>query len=392
LTTGRRALAVVIALLLAAQVIRTAAVGAFAPINPQAVRGIWPGHPDVALSLGMIEIAAAAHRGQAVERPVFEMIDVAATKAPLAPEPFLVRGVQAQLAGDGKLAERAFQAAEWRDPRSLPARYFLADHYLRSGNVRGGLLEFAALARLAPSGVLSVTPFVASYARDSSRWPQIRTLFRAEPELQEMTLEAMAADPANSAAILALADRAHRSAASPWLPRLLAALVGHGEYGKARTIWADVSGVRPKAGELLFDSGFSEDAPPPPFNWALTSSTVGLAERQSGGRLHVIYYGQEDGVLASQLLMLAPGRYRLAMHVTGPPQRGSLRWSVTCANANTPLATVGLDALAARPWIFVVPAGCGAQRLDLAGSSSDIAEQVEVTITGLALTKVGADA
>jgi hypothetical protein len=392
LTIGRRALAVAIALLLAAQVIRNAAVGALAPINPQAVRGIWPGHPDVALSLGMIEIAAAARRGGAVERPEFEMIDAAATKAPLAPEPFLVRGVQAQLAGDGKLAERAFQAAEWRDPRSLPARYFLADHYLRSGNVQGGLLEFATLARLAPSGILSVTPFVASYARDSSRWPQIRMLFRAEPELQEMTLEAMAADPANSTSILALADRAHRSAASPWLPRLLAALVAHGEYGKARIIWAEVAGVRPKTGELLFDSDFSEDAPPPPFNWALTSSTVGLAERQSGGRLHVIYYGQEDGVLASQLLVLMPGRYRLAMRVVGsPPQKSSLRWSVACANAQTPLASFGLDSLVGRPWIFIVPVGCGAQRLDLAGSSSDIAEQVEVTITGLSLTKVGAN-
>src|SRR5205085_601555 len=333
-----------IALLLAAQVIRNAAVGALAPINPQAVRGIWPGHPDVALALGMIEIAAAARRGEAVERPVFEMIDVAATKAPLAPEPFLVRGVQAQLAGDGKLAERAFQAAEWRDPRSLPARYFLADHYLRSGNVREGLVEFAALARLAPGGIISVSPFVASYARVSSRWPQIRTLFRAEPELQEMTLEAMAADPANSTAILALADRAHRSAASPWLPRLLAALVAHGEYGKARIIWTEVAGVRQKTGELLFDSGFSEDAPPPPFNWALTSSTVGLAERQPGGRLHVIFYGHDDGFLASQMLLLQPGAYALSMHVLGDQVRTrALNWSIWCDKAAAPIASVRLD-------------------------------------------------
>src|SRR4029078_4582807 len=101
--------------------------------------------------------------------------------------------------------------------------------------------------------------------------------------------------------------------------------------------WAEVGGVAQKRRDLIFDAGFSNPAPPPPFNWTLTSSTVGLAERQSGGKLHVIFYGQEDGVLASQLLVLAPGTYRLAMRVTGGgAQLRSLRWSLTCAKARAP--------------------------------------------------------
>ena len=66
---------------------------------------------------------------------------------------------------------------------------------------------------------------------------------------------------------------------------------------------------------LLFDPDFSKPEPPPPFNWALTSSTVGLAERQPGGRLHAIFYGQEDGALARQLLVLPPGRYHFSMRL-----------------------------------------------------------------------------
>lgn len=388
MTIARQLSAAALALLLGVAVAGDAIVGALVETNPQLAARVWPGHPDVELALGMTKIGAAAHRGRAVGPDVFRSIDAAAAKAPLAAQPYLVRGVQAQIAGNARLAQRAFEAAERRDPRSLPARYFLAEHYLRTGNVRRGLVEYAALARLAPNGILSATPFVASYARDPSRWPQLKTLFGAEPELQEMTLEAMARDPANTAAILALADTAHRTAASPWLPTLVASLVAQGQYRQARSIWAEIAHVQTKPTELLFDSGFSNAAPPAPFNWTLTSSTVGLAERQPGGKLHAIFYGQEDGVLASQLLILDPGPYRLAMKVDGGgPQTPSLRWTLTCANAQAPFATARLDALTGQPWTFVVPAGCGAQRLELAGSSSDIPQQVDVTLRGLSLVR-----
>jgi len=389
LSLVRAGLIVAIALVLATQVVRDAAVNALADTNPAAASGLWPGHPQGELGLAMTRIAAAARERQPVGRDVFAMVDDAATKAPLAPEPYLVRGVQAQITGRGQLAGRAFEAAEWRDPRSLPARYFLADHYLRAGDVRGGLAEFAALARLAPGGIGSATPYVASYARDPRRWSQLRALFRSDPDLAESTLEALAQDGANSAAIMALADAAHRNAHSPWLPILLAALVSHGDYQRARAIWADVAGVRLSPGQLLFDARFADPSPPPPFNWTLTSSTVGLAERQSGGRLHVIYYGQEEGMLASELLVLAPGRYVLAMRVADGGERlSSLRWALSCANAQVPFAELRLDAIARQPWTFEVPAGCGAQRLDLVGASSDIPQQVDVTLTSVSLSRV----
>jgi len=379
---------VAIALLVAVQVVRSAAVAAFSETRPFDAEAIWPGHPQAELGAAMTSIGEAAHRGKPVGRDVFAKVGDAATRAPLAPEPYLVRGVQAQLAGNAELARRAFEGAEWRDPRSLPARYFLADHYLRAGDVRHGLSEFAALARMAPNGIGSVTPYVASYARNPARWPQLKALFRSDPNLAETTLAALAADPANAAAVLALAYPPHRNAKSPWLPVLLQALVSAGDYRRARTIWAGVAGVGQRASQLLFDAGFADPVAPPPFNWTLTSSTVGLAERQGGGRLHVIYYGQEEGTLASQLLVLPQGRYVLAMRVTGGGERtASLRWTLTCANAQAPIATISLDKLAEGPLTFDVPADCGAQRLELTGSSSDISQQADVTISQVSLTR-----
>ena len=244
---ARGLLVAVVALLVAAQVVRNAAVTALAAARPSEAARIWSGHPDVELSLAMTAIGKATREHKPVPPAAFAMIRDAAAKAPLAPEPFLVRGVQAQLAGDQDIARRAFEAAEWRDPRSLPARYFLADQALRSGDARRGLSEFAALARLAPNGITTVTPFVASYARDPANWPQMRAVFRADPYLTEATLIALAADPANARAILALAGPGHRDARSPWLQPLLNGLVDAGQYAEARTI---LGRCRPRAGPI----------------------------------------------------------------------------------------------------------------------------------------------
>src|SRR5690242_16900729 len=115
----RRLLVVAIALLLGAQVIRNAAVAALAGGDPELAARIWPGHPAAEIPLGMTEIGRAAGRAGAIPASSLTAISDAARKAPLAPEPFLVRGVQAQLAGDQKGSIRAFSAAITRDPRSL---------------------------------------------------------------------------------------------------------------------------------------------------------------------------------------------------------------------------------------------------------------------------------
>lgn len=377
----------VLALLLGVQAVRNAAVAALAETRPAAAARVWPDHPDAELSLAMTAIGEAARRGREVAGARFQQLNDAATKAPLAPEPFLVRGVRAQLSGNPRAAQLAFLAAQWRDPRSLPARYFLADQFFRSGDAGRGLTEFAVLARLAPGGDGKVAPYLAAYAKDRANWPQLRTVLRADPVLEDATLAALAVDPVNARTILALADASHRTAKSPWLPTLLSGLVDAGQYPTARAVWADVAGVHIDPDQLLFDAGFADAEAPPPFNWALTSSTVGLAERQRGGRLHLIYYGQEDGILAAQLLLLPPGHYRMAMELSGDrKQARSISWSLTCERAAAPFAVIALDGLAAPGWEFNVPGACPAQRLELRGASSDVAQQSDITISRLSLS------
>ncbi|GAA3890144.1 hypothetical protein GCM10022276_06500 [Sphingomonas limnosediminicola] len=385
----RRLLTLAVALILAVLVVRNAAVDALADRNPDAAARIWPGHPTAQLSLALTEIGRAARERKAVPPAVFDLVDEAATKAPLAPEPFLVRGVQSQLVGNVRLAIADFEAAEFRDPRSLAARYFLADAYFRTNDARHGLQEVLALSRLAPHGIDTVAPYVATYAKDPATWPQLREMFRADANIEDASLTKLASNVANADTVLALADWDHVAAGSTWVPILVNSLVTAGQYDRARALWARQWKVPLTASTTIFDADFTESKAATPFNWELVSSTVGLAERQPGGRMHVIFYGQEDGMLARQLLVLRPGNYRLTIRVSGDPARTkSLHWSVRCDKKDAPLGAIGLDAISARGLTFTVPADCPAQWVELGGTSGDISHQVDATIEGVKLEAV----
>jgi len=370
-------------------VVRNAAVAQFAEVRPERALAAWPSNPRAELWSGLTRIAAATRAGQPVDRETLALLADAARKDPLAAEPFLVRGIQARLIGDEALAGNAFRAAVRRDGHSVPAHYFLADHDLRTGDAAHGLAEISVLSRMVPNGIHSLAPFVASYAAGGGDAAQIRSLFRSNPPLADETLRVLATDAANSSLVLRLGPR-HPAPQSLWPAQLIDTLIRAGDYTGAERVWSSTAGVHRPAGALIYDPAFDEPKAPAPFNWALTSSALGLAERQPGGSLHVLYYGQDDGVLASQLLVLKPGSYRLRMQVAGDPGAATaLTWTVTCANGSTSLLKVALapqvDAA------FTVPGNCPAQRLELHGSAPELPHTVDVTISRLSLTRSGSD-
>jgi hypothetical protein len=381
----RRLLVLIVALLVAVQIVRNAAVAELGTKSPAEAFSAWPSHPAAELALGMTEIGTAAREQKPVATATFEMIDNAAVKEPLAPEPFLVRGVQAELEGKRSLATQAFMAAEWRDPRSLPAHYFLADIFYRLGDPRRTLRQIGALARLAPEGTQTLAPYLAAYAKNRSAWPYLRELFRSNANLAGYSLTALALDPAYTDAVLALGDP-RNAVGSGWGPTLVNSLINAGQYARARAVWAETAQITLPPGLTVYDAAFADSKSLPPFNWNLISSTVGLAEREPGRRLHVIFYGQEDGVLAKQLLVLRAGAYRMTLSVAGDlPRLRAMSWSVRCDRSDKPFASIGLDA-AARGWTFTVPADCPAQWLELSGTSGDVSQQTEARISNLRLT------
>lgn len=307
-------------------------------------------------------------------------------KAPLAPEPFLVRGVEAQLAGDQTRALQAFLAARDRNPRTIAARYFLADHYLKAGQTGPGLAEISVLARLVPQSLPSVAPFLAAYARSPGTAPQVKAMLQNHPQLEPLVLNALAADAANADLILALWSGRGGEEAGPWQGNFLTRLIESGRYDLARDSWARFTGITADQ-DRLFDPDFSKQALPP-FGWSLTSGSAGVAEPEGGGRLHILFYGRDNVALASQVLTLKPGRYRLSMvaNFAASTTSDSLQWTVSCLPASKQIFSFRLDFVGPASNSFSVPpANCRAQRLELSGTAPEFAEQADVTISKLSL-------
>jgi hypothetical protein len=388
---ARSIIALGVGLLLAVLVVRTAFVDAYGDEMPARASAAWPGHPSVNLASGLAEVGVAAAAGQQPNSETIQQMLSTSAKAPLAPEPYLVRGVEAQVEGDQALALRAFLAARQRDPRSVAARFFLADHYLKSGQVGPGLAELSALTRLVPQSQAGIAPHLAAFARMPGSLPQIRTLLRDQPQLEPLLLYELAAEPADSNLVISIWSGRLNEASRGWQQRLITSLVAAGRLEEARKVWSRFDPGIPTGGQLI-DPKFEMRALPP-FGWTLASGASGVAEPDGSGGLHILYYGRDDLVLANQLMTLKPGSYRLSMSVNGAqPAAQSLSWRVRCASSSLELASIALfpskGNIAANS--FVVPAqNCAAQQLELAGESPDLPEQADLTVSRLSLARTG---
>jgi hypothetical protein len=378
----RSVVVVGLAVLLAFQVVRSALVALPYEDRPGIAARVWPGHPAIVLDRSMGEIGAAAAKGQGVPAGALVQVREFAAKSPLSADPYLVEGAIAQ--SEGRPAERLFVEARARDPRSRGARYFLADQYFRTGVIARGLIEMAALSRLSPRAAAPFVPALVAYAREPGAVPQLGMFFRAMPELEPAVLSLLADDVRNADLVLALATTGKRSAPVPeWQGKLLVGLAAAGEYRKAREVWSRLSGV--KTAPLLFNPDFEELDAPAPFNWSLPTTGDGVAEMAGGGILHVLYYGRQETVLASQLLLLPAGRYALAMQVSGDGAADTLQWTVRCANRDQSLLRLPVRRRQER---FTVPPGnCPAQWLELRGLPGDIPRTAEMGIGKLRLDR-----
>jgi tetratricopeptide (TPR) repeat protein len=347
-------------------------------------------HPEVILADAMTEVGEAAARGEDPPAPTLAALERLTHQRPLAAEPFLVHGAMALRQGDAARAERLLLEARRRSPRSPAARYLLADLYLRTDRPLPAMAEMSVLNRLLPRGSVQLAPALAAYAAMPGAERHLGAIVAAYPEVGPRLLEELASDPANVDLVLSLAARSPvASTRGDWQRRLLQTLVDRGDYARARQVWERLTGARlPEAG--LVNPQFAASDAPPPFNWHFTKNRGGVAEAR-GGSLQLLYYGREDLVLAAQTLLLPPGRYRLAMTVSGAVgDPGGLRWTVTCVGSEQKLLDLALPTGGgSRPASgdFAVPAGCRAQRLQLQAVGREFPKEANAQISAMQLTR-----
>lgn len=345
---------------------------AIASSAPAALSGLWPGHPAVLYPASLAELGESGSRGERPRPELIESMIQAGQRDPLAAEPLLVRGIAAGETGALAVAGRAFVAARAREPRNPATRYFLADHYLKTGDVDAALAEFAMVGRVSPKSRQSLGEALAAYAVSPGGASRIAPILDRDANLRAATLARLAQRPENAELVMRLGRRDRSTDAIQWQNQLILTLLTAGNVAAAKSAWDQFMGQRGAGIDRGFirDPTFADRRQAPPFGWYLYSGSAGLAEA-SGGGLRAIHYGREAAVLARQLLVLEPGRYALGIGKASG-QVGTLRWRIRCEGSTIELLSVTLsaDALggsAARP--FTVPtSNCPGQWIELLGS------------------------
>lgn len=336
--------------------------------------------------------------GEAARRSVASAFD----RAPLVEEPFVLAGVAALADGREDEGERLLEEARRRNPRARTARLILLDRYLRTDRAAEAGLEIAALHRLMPRAAEILVPELARMVRDPRTGASLIRVLSHDPEMQQAVLAQLASSGEDPDLILRIAGSSAATNPTPeglpWQRLLLARLAEKGDVARAHRLWRSFTGMAPGGDEKgLYDSQFRGLPGAPPFNWNLVASNAGVAERIDMPGLQIEYYGRLDAEFASQLLMLSPGRYRLAFRAQGAAKgEGSrLSWSVACVGSTQPLLEIPLAKISYSPRIlagdFTVPArGCPGQWLRLKGAAGEFTDPQSATISGLQLKRAGA--
>lgn len=378
----------IFALFSALQVARSFAVG-IAPLTAGAF--LWPSHPRVQFERIRSEAALPVHGQAPLSGRVRRQIESLSAKAPLASEPYLIEAAEAKALGNGRRSLQLLLQARKRDPRSAAVRYSLAVQYLELGLIPEVLTELGVLARLLPSTSETFVATLGELARTPGRTMIVKDFLRHNPELEPAVLGRLASDARNAGLILSLWSRERGETEAPpeWSSRIIDALVADGQFERAKTVWAAVSGLDPLPSGI-YNADFSDMPALAPFNWHFPNDGS-VAEPLGDGRLQVIHYGRQTTVIAEQLLVLKEGSFEIAGKLlNASDSRRSIAWEVRCVPGGELLTRIPLDrqtspsAFVAR---FTVSPACRAQRLQLVLTQTELGSAYSFTVSKLDLRR-----
>jgi hypothetical protein len=316
---------------------------------------------------------------------------------PLAEEPFVLAAVDALVKNEPAEAQRLLAEARRRKPRSALTRLLLLDRYLRAGDINNAAGEISALSGLLPQANEVLVGELARLAQDPKTSKALETALQRNPQFRDPLLERLASNKVNPDLILSFARSVPKSRRTPgpaaWEGKLLGVLVERNEVGRAYDLWRTFSAPNaPETKAGIYDERFQGLPGTAPFNWDFPASPAGVAERTKDRMLQVEYYGRDNAELASQLLLLPPGPYRLSVRVEGDAegQGSKLSWKIGCHPGNARLLDLVMAKVSYSPRVlagnFTVPAGgCAAQWLKLVGTAGEFPKAQHVTISGIRL-------
>ena len=381
------ALVLAVSLFVAWWVIRVSTVNSFIDVRPKIAAAIAPNHPEVLAAAVEMDMRArlglASPEAKALARQELRRV-------PLSENALLATGIERLVKRDNRGADALIGRALARNPRSRLARLFMLEVELRANEVERAASDMTILSRLLPDVEKLFIPELARFARDPQTRSALQRTVRSDPQVFGRLLYHLAQKGEDPTVVLQLAgsDPPMPGPDEPdWRQALLTAMIARGDVVQARTLWQRIAAAaKSDADNFVYDGSFRGLPGLPPFNWAFSASEMGAAERERHGGLQVQYYGRTAGELASQLVVLAPGAYRIAFRAEGDLSTAQHRilWRMQCVQTNAlifelPLANITYAGrtIAAD---FAVPQNCPAQWLKLVGEPTEFPKIENVLI------------
>lgn len=307
---------------------------------------------------------------------------------------------------EGRLreADRLFVAARGLSHRNSEADLWLFERAMAAGRYADGFLHADSLMRREPRARDLLYPALLNALSDPKALEPLVDRLRRKPGWRTPFFATQFAGPApqRAAALLWALQDSGSPATKTEVEAYLASLEARKLYEEAYVGWtlflssaelAKVSGV--------FDGGFTGLETFAPFGWRVESGQGGVASVEpqgpgEGGALKVVRFGATTQFFARQLLVLAPGPYRLTLRARaeGETTPGALEWAVFCAEDSRVLARAPVRAgpgdWSSQALSFVVPPrGCTGQVLKLLGAAPGSGAESGVWFDDLVLSKAG---
>jgi hypothetical protein len=302
---------------------------------------------------------------------------------PLDDRALVMLGFIAEKKGDHQTADAIAKAAGTRSWRNPVTQLWLFERDVRRGEFASALTHADAMMRVSYDYRQLLLPSLAGFTTDDRTIGPLADMLATNPPWRSGFLQSLSGSLANRARLDKLFELLAHSKSPPSdaeLTAYLKRLVRDGEYAKAHEVWLGTLPADERSeSALLYNADFRAPIDGTPFNWELASTPgadVQLVTLQ-GAKSKVLRL-QFSGAritpfTAAQLMLLAPGDYRLTGQVKTTKlntQRG-LWWRIVCqGKPATELAHSDLVS-GSMPWTdftvdFTVPAeACSAQRLEL---------------------------
>jgi hypothetical protein len=368
-------------------------------VNPAAAQRLGVATPEALSTLAAQQFADTSEAGH--DRAAKADAGAALLAAPLDAPAVRVLALEAEGDGDTERAQTLMRLADQRSRRDAVTQMWLFADDLPRRNFADGFRHADAALRLDwRLGDLLFPAMISAAAVPAAATPLALRL-ETEPDWRRTFLAALAQrgpDPAAAArvfAVLATTDSPPTDAESS---ALIGRMVAAGDIAGAHAAWLRLLPTGARApGVGVYDGDFAPVPGAAPFNWILQSDDGAIAQEGPAGddrpALYVRSPPEATHTLASQMLLLPPGRWRLTGRVrVEPGQDGDLfAWRIACAGGSDLGETrVGATPTGWRTFAgeFDVPAGCPAQWLRLFGLAHEGFEPGEATWRGLAVQPI----